>query len=96
MRHIVFCTDVTPHRLWVHPNVDMYLVTAEIAELAVLRFQPDARVQVVPPPVRPAFYRPLSQAQRSGVAWRAAGGALRPADVGRLGARARSPPRPRR
>jgi processive 1,2-diacylglycerol beta-glucosyltransferase len=63
MRHIVFCTDVTPHRLWVHPNVDMYLVTAEIAELAVLRFQPDARVQVVPPPVRPAFYHPLGQAQ---------------------------------
>jgi processive 1,2-diacylglycerol beta-glucosyltransferase len=61
MRHIVFCTDVTPHRLWVHPNVDMYLVTAEIAELAVLRFQPDAKVQVVPPPVRPAFYRPLGQ-----------------------------------
>jgi processive 1,2-diacylglycerol beta-glucosyltransferase len=57
MRHIVFCTDVTPHRLWVHPNVDLYLVTAEVAELAVLRFRPDARVQVVPPPVRPAFYR---------------------------------------
>jgi len=63
MRHIVFCTDVTPHRLWVHRNVDMYLVTAEIAELAVLRFQPDAKVQVVPPPVRPAFYHPLGQAQ---------------------------------
>jgi len=63
MRHIVFCTDVTPHRLWVHPNVDMYLVTAEIAELAVLRFEPDAKVQVVPPPVRPAFYHPLGQAQ---------------------------------
>jgi processive 1,2-diacylglycerol beta-glucosyltransferase len=63
MRHIVFCTDVTPHRLWVHRNVDMYLVTAEIAELAVLRFQPDAKVQVVPPPVRPGFYHPLGQAQ---------------------------------
>src|SRR5580700_11196084 len=63
MRHIVFCTDVTPHRLWVHPNVDMYLVTAEIAELAVLRFRPEARVQVVPPPVRPAFYRAPAQAQ---------------------------------
>ena len=63
MRHIVFCTDVTPHRLWVHRNVDMYLVTAEIAELAVLRFQPDAKVQVVPPPVRPAFYHPLGQGQ---------------------------------
>jgi len=63
MRHIVFCTDVTPHRLWVHSNVDMYLVTAEIAELAVLRFQPDAKVQVVPPPVRAAFYHPRGQAQ---------------------------------
>jgi len=63
MRHIVFCTDVTPHRLWVHRNVDMYLVTAEIAEPAVLRFQPDARVQVVPAPVRPAFYRAPSQGQ---------------------------------
>jgi processive 1,2-diacylglycerol beta-glucosyltransferase len=63
MRHLVFCTDVTPHRLWVHPNVDLYLVTAEIAELAVLRFRPEARVQVVPPPVRPAFYRAQSQAQ---------------------------------
>jgi len=63
MRHIVFCTDVTPHRLWVHRNVDLYLVTAEIAELAVLRFQPDAKVHVVPPPVRPAFYHPLGQVQ---------------------------------
>ena len=63
MRHIVFCTDVTPHRLWVHQNVDMYLVTAGVAELAVLRFQPDAKVQVVPPPVRPAFYQPMGQAE---------------------------------
>jgi processive 1,2-diacylglycerol beta-glucosyltransferase len=63
MRHVVFCTDATPHRLWVHPNVDMYLVTSEVAELAVLRFQPDARVQVVPAPVRPAFFRAQSQAQ---------------------------------
>jgi len=61
MAHVVFCTDATPHRLWVHRNVDMYLVTSDVAELAVLRFQPDARVQVVPPPVRAAFYRALSQ-----------------------------------
>jgi UDP-N-acetylglucosamine:LPS N-acetylglucosamine transferase len=61
MAHVVFCTDATPHRLWVHPGVDMYLVTSEVAELAVLRFQPDARVQVVPPPVRAAFYHALSQ-----------------------------------
>jgi processive 1,2-diacylglycerol beta-glucosyltransferase len=63
MRHIVLCTDVTPHRLWVHRNVDMYLVIAEVSEPAVLRFQPDARVQVIPPPVRPAFYHALGQAE---------------------------------
>lgn len=63
MRHIVLCTDATPHRLWVHENVDMYLVTSEVAELAVLRFQPEARVQVVPAPVRPEFYQARSQSQ---------------------------------
>jgi UDP-N-acetylglucosamine:LPS N-acetylglucosamine transferase len=61
MRHVVFCTDVTPHRLWVHPNVDAYLVTAAVAERAVLRFQPEAQVLVVQPPVRAAFYHPPTQ-----------------------------------
>jgi UDP-N-acetylglucosamine:LPS N-acetylglucosamine transferase len=56
MSHVVFCTDVTPHRLWVHPNVDLYLVTSAAAEAAVRRFAPDARVRVLPPPVRPGFY----------------------------------------
>jgi len=63
MRHVVVCTDVIPHRLWVHPGVDMYLVPAEVAEPAVLRFQPNARVQVMPVPVRPAFYRAPAQAE---------------------------------
>lgn len=62
MAHVVFSTDATPHRLWVHRNVDLYLVTADVAELAVRRFQPDARVQVVPAPVRTAFYHPPDQA----------------------------------
>lgn len=61
MRHVVFCTDATPHRLWVHPNVDLYLVTSQIAERAVRRFAPDARVLVIPPPVRPGFYDPPAQ-----------------------------------
>jgi processive 1,2-diacylglycerol beta-glucosyltransferase len=61
MTHIVFCTDATPHRLWVHPNVDLYLVTSRVAECAVRRFQPGAAVQVMPPPVRPAFYAPSAQ-----------------------------------
>jgi processive 1,2-diacylglycerol beta-glucosyltransferase len=62
MSHVVFCTDVTPHRLWVQPNVDLYLVTSAVAEAAVRRFEPEARVQVVPAPVRPAFYQAPDQA----------------------------------
>lgn len=62
MKHIVFCSDVTPHRLWVHENVDLYLVTSAAAEPAVRRFQPDAQVMVVPPVVRTAFYHPPAQA----------------------------------
>jgi processive 1,2-diacylglycerol beta-glucosyltransferase len=62
MSHVVFCTDVTPHRLWVHPNVDLYLVTSAAAEAAVRRFAPDARVQVLTAPVRPAFYQAPAQA----------------------------------
>jgi len=61
MKHIVFCSDATPHRLWVHPNVDLYLVTAAAAEAAVRRFQPGAPVMIVPPVVRAAFYHPPAQ-----------------------------------
>ncbi len=61
MSHVVFCTDVTPHRLWVHDHVDLYLVSAAVAEPAVRRFQPDARIQVVPAPVRSGFYQARSQ-----------------------------------
>jgi processive 1,2-diacylglycerol beta-glucosyltransferase len=61
MTHVVFCTDVTPHRLWVHPFTDLYLVTSRAAESAVHRFQPEAEVAVVPAPVRPGFYDPPAQ-----------------------------------
>lgn len=61
MSHVVFCTDATPHRLWIHPHVDLYLVTSPVAESAVLRFAPGAEVVVAPAPVRPAFYHPPSQ-----------------------------------
>lgn len=63
MSHVVFCTDVTPHRLWVHPHVDLYLVTSVVAEAAVRRFEPEARVLVIPPAVRAAFYSPPPQWQ---------------------------------
>ena len=62
LKHVVFCRDATPHRLWVHPHVDMYLVTSHVAECAVRRFQPEARVRIVPPPVRAAFRALPSQA----------------------------------
>jgi UDP-N-acetylglucosamine:LPS N-acetylglucosamine transferase len=53
---VVFCTDVCPHRLWVHDNTDLYLVTSETARRFVWRFHPGARAVVVPTPVRPQFY----------------------------------------
>ena len=61
MSHVVLCSDVTPHRLWVHPNVDLYLVTSPAAEAAVRRYEPRARVQIVPSPVRPGFLDPPTQ-----------------------------------
>ena len=62
-KHVVFCTDTTPHRLWVQPNVDLYLVTSAVAERAVRRFEPAARVLVVAAPLRAEFYDPPSQAE---------------------------------
>ena len=61
MRHIVLCTDASPHRLWIHPNVDLYLVASVAAEPGVHRFEPEAKVIVIPPAVRPEFYRPPTQ-----------------------------------
>ncbi|MGE5289097.1 MAG: MGDG synthase family glycosyltransferase [Micromonosporaceae bacterium] len=61
MAHVVFCTDVTPHRLWVHKHTDLYLVTSHVAECAVQRFDPEAEIAVVPAPVRPTFYDPPTQ-----------------------------------
>jgi UDP-N-acetylglucosamine:LPS N-acetylglucosamine transferase len=61
MRHVVFCHEASPHRLWIHPNVDLYLVRSSAAEPAVRRFSPDARVLIIPPAVRHEFYRPPAQ-----------------------------------
>jgi processive 1,2-diacylglycerol beta-glucosyltransferase len=56
----VLCSDVTPHRLWVQEHVDLYLVTSQAAAAAVHRYQPRARIQIIPQPVRPGFYDPPS------------------------------------
>jgi UDP-N-acetylglucosamine:LPS N-acetylglucosamine transferase len=61
MSHVVLCSDVTPHRLWVQQNVDLYLVTSQAAAAAVHRYQPTARIQIIPQPVRPGFYDPPPQ-----------------------------------
>jgi processive 1,2-diacylglycerol beta-glucosyltransferase len=68
MRHAVLCTDAAPHRLWIHANVDLYLVSSAAAEPAVHRYRPDARVVVIDPPVRAEFFRPPTQrAARAGL-----------------------------
>jgi processive 1,2-diacylglycerol beta-glucosyltransferase len=61
MRHVVFCSDALPHRLWIHPAVDLYLVASAAAEAAVQRFRPEARVRIIAPCVRAEFYRPPTQ-----------------------------------
>lgn len=53
---VVLCTDVAPHSLWVRSGIDLFLVTSESAAAAVHRYSSCARVSVVPPPVRSAFY----------------------------------------
>ncbi len=61
-RTVTFCTDVNPHRLWVHPNTDVYLVPSPTSAAFLRRFEPEARVLVVPAPVRSTFYDAPSRA----------------------------------
>jgi UDP-N-acetylglucosamine:LPS N-acetylglucosamine transferase len=62
VRTAVFCTDVCPHRMWVHGNTDVYLVTSQTAAAFVRKFHPSADVAVVPAPVRSPFYEAPTQA----------------------------------
>ncbi len=62
VRTVVLCADAVPHSAWVRDGIDLFLVTSPAAAASVRRYVPRARVCVVPPPVRSAFYRPLSQA----------------------------------
>lgn len=55
-RTVTLCTDVNPHRLWVHPHTDAYLVPSETSAAFIRRFDPEAHVIVAPAPVREAFY----------------------------------------
>jgi len=62
-RTVTFCTDVNPHRLWVHPHTDVYLVPSPTSAAFLRRFEPEARVIVVPAPVRERFYDAPSRAE---------------------------------
>ena len=56
LRTLTVCSDLDPHRLWVHPGTDCYLVKSAASAAFVRRFDPAATVVVVPMPVRAAFY----------------------------------------
>jgi processive 1,2-diacylglycerol beta-glucosyltransferase len=56
LRTMTVCSDLNPHRLWVHPGTDCYLVRSAASAAFVRRFDPDALVVVVPMPVGSAFY----------------------------------------
>jgi UDP-N-acetylglucosamine:LPS N-acetylglucosamine transferase len=61
MRTATFCTDACPHRLWVHENTDLYLVTSEVAAGFIRGFHPEAEIAIVPTPARPQFYKAPTQ-----------------------------------
>ena len=61
-RAVVYCPDVTAHKLWVHEGTDLFLVSSPAAAASVRRFRPRAPVALVPPPVRAAFYDAPSRA----------------------------------
>ena len=53
---VVFCTDTWLHRMWVHDETDLFLVTSQTAAASVHAYRPLARVEIVPAPARPPFY----------------------------------------
>lgn len=61
LRSVVVMTDSFAHRMWVHENTDLFLVTSPAAAESVHRYWPEARVKVVLPPVRAGFYETPAQ-----------------------------------
>jgi UDP-N-acetylglucosamine:LPS N-acetylglucosamine transferase len=56
LRTVVVMTDSFAHRMWVHEETDLFLVTSRLAAASVRRYRPRAIVSVLrAPPVRPAF-----------------------------------------
>jgi UDP-N-acetylglucosamine:LPS N-acetylglucosamine transferase len=63
---VVFCTDTWLHRMWVHDETDLFLVTSQTAAASVHAYRPNALVQIVPAPARPVFYDAPSRAEARG------------------------------
>lgn len=61
LRTAVLCPDALPHALWVRDGIDLFLVTSAAAAAGVRRYVPRARIALIPPPVRPVFYRSVPQ-----------------------------------
>lgn len=59
---VTVLTDACAHRMWVAEGTDLYVVCSPLAALTVQRYDPAATVAVVPPAVRPQFYRAPSRA----------------------------------
>lgn len=53
---VAVCTDASAHRMWVAPGTDLYVVCSPLAAATLRRYDADAPISVVPPPVRPAFF----------------------------------------
>lgn len=58
---VVVMTDSFAHRIWVHEETDLFLVTSPAAAASVRRYFPEAAVEVITAPIRPEFYRAPSQ-----------------------------------
>ena len=63
VRTLTVCSDFDPHRLWVHPGTDCYLVKSAASAAFVRRFDPEATVVIAPTPVRAAFCDAPSRAK---------------------------------
>ena len=60
---VVFCTDTWLHRMWVHDETDLFLVTSQTAAASVHAYRPGARVADRAGTGRPAFYDAPSRAE---------------------------------
>lgn len=60
-RSVVFIPDSCAHRMWVHDNTDLFLVTSRLGAASVRRYRPGAPVRVVVPPLREEFFHPPSR-----------------------------------